>query len=106
MKDWKKEELQLQISTLLSNDMTEQDDMNYGSEITGTSIFKNEEQVDVVDDYESKVYLHTKTEMEAQSVRTKRHKEKNSIWNCPSCDINFRYMDELKEHALETHQSN
>ena len=61
MEDWKKEELQLKISTLFSNDMTEQDDVNYGSEITGTSIFKNEEQVDdVVEDYESKVYLRTK----------------------------------------------
>ena len=71
MEDWKKEELQLKISTLFSNDMTEQDDVNYGSEITGTSIFKNEEQVDdVVEVYESKVYLCTKTETEAHSLRT------------------------------------
>ena len=61
---------------------------------------------DVLEHNESKVYLHTKTETEAHTVRTKRHKEKNSIWNCHSCDINFRYMEELKEHALETHQSN
>ena len=35
MEDWKKETLHLKISTLLSNDMTEQDDVNYVSEGTG-----------------------------------------------------------------------
>ena len=100
MNDWELEDFQTILSSFLVNKKQDIEDIKDNDNDEYVDLFATDDEDEVKHEKETKV--NTENENILTKIQ-KRHKSKKSTWQCYDCNINFKFMEELKEHAEQNH---